>query len=93
MADSPLHVLIIHRRDATEGYAQYLEGEGFFVSEANDSDDGVAKALALNPNFIVLDFDLDGETTSRLKSHATTSGIPVIALAKLDAVRVKGPVS
>lgn len=88
-----LHVLIIHRRDATEGYGPYLTSEGFRVSEANDSDDGVAKALALKPNFIVLDFDLDGETTDRLKSHISTCGIPVIALAKLDAVRGRGAIS
>ena len=67
--------------------------EGFRVSEASDSDDGVAKALALTPNFIVLDFDLDGETTSRLKAHISTRGIPVIALAKMDEVRARGPVS
>jgi DNA-binding response OmpR family regulator len=89
----PLHVLIIHRRGATEGYGPYLSSEGFQVSEANDSDDGVAKALALKPNFIVLDFDLDGETTDRLKSHISTSGIPVIALAKMDAVRGRGSIS
>ena len=92
-ADSQLHVLIIHRRDATEGYAAYLDSEGFRVSEANDSDDGVAKALALMPDFIVLDFDLDGETTTRLKAHISTRGIPVIALAKMDEVRAKGAVS
>jgi DNA-binding response OmpR family regulator len=91
--DYPLHVLIIHRRNATEGYAAYLTSEGFRVSEANDSDDGVAKALALTPNFIVLDFDLDGETTSRLKAHISTRGIPVIALAKMDEVRARGSVS
>jgi DNA-binding response OmpR family regulator len=91
--DYQLHVLIIHRRNATEGYAAYLTSEGFRVSEANDSDDGVAKALALTPNFIVLDFDLDGETTSRLKAHISTRGIPVIALAKMDEVRTRGSVS
>jgi two-component system OmpR family response regulator len=91
--DYPLHVLIIHRRNATEGYAAYLTSEGFRVSEASDSDDGVAKALALTPNFIVLDFDLDGETTSRLKAHISTRGIPVIALAKMDEVRARGSVS
>jgi PleD family two-component response regulator len=53
----------------------------------------VAKALALMPDFIVLDFDLDGETTTRLKAHISTRGIPVIALAKLDEVRAKGVVS
>ena len=84
----PLHVLIIHRRDATEGYGAYLSSEGFQVTEANDSADGVAKALALQPDLIVLDFDLDGETTGRLKSHLSTCGIPVIALAKMDAIRM-----
>ena len=92
-ADSQLHVLIIHRRDATEGYGAYLGSEGFRVSEANDSDDGVAKALELMPDFIVLDFDLDGETTARLKAHISTRGIPVIALTKMDEVRTRGSLS
>jgi DNA-binding response OmpR family regulator len=88
----PLHILVIHRKDATEGYATYLTSEGFVVTEANDSDDGVEKALATDPNLIVLDFDLDGETTDRLKAHISTRGIPVIALAKMDAVRKAGSV-
>ena len=91
--DFQLHVLVIHRRDATEGYAAYLASEGFRVSEANDSADGVVKALALMPDFIVLDFDLDGETTTRLKGHISTRGIPVIALAKMEEVRNRGSVS
>jgi DNA-binding response OmpR family regulator len=87
-----LHVLIIHRPDATEAYATYLRGEGFVVSEATDSADGIAKALALAPDFIILDFALDGETTSRLKAHITTRAIPVIALAKMDEIRREGSV-
>jgi DNA-binding response OmpR family regulator len=81
-----VHVLIIHRNDETQKYAEYLRSEGFQATEANDTDEGVAKALALKPNLIVLDFDLDGETTSRLKAHALTAEIPVIALAKMEAV-------
>jgi len=45
------------------------------------------------PDFIVLDFDLDGETTTRLKANISTRGIPVIALARMDEVRTKGAVS
>jgi DNA-binding response OmpR family regulator len=86
----PLHVLFIHRREGSEGYAAYLRSEGFKTTEADNSDDGVAKALALSPDFIVLDFDLDGETTSRLKANISTSRIPVIALAKLAEVRTQG---
>jgi DNA-binding response OmpR family regulator len=81
-----VHVLIIHRSDETQQYAEYLRTEGFHATEASDTDEGVAKALALKPNFIVLDSDLDGETTARLKAHALTAGIPVIALAKMEAV-------
>jgi DNA-binding response OmpR family regulator len=92
-ADPPLHLLLIHRRDAREGYAGYLRSEGFRVTEAIDSADGVVKALALRPDLIVLDFDLDGETTDGLKAHISTSGIPIIALAKMEAVRNRGPVS
>ena len=92
-AEKPLHVLIIHRRDATEGYAAYLTSEGFRTTEANASDEGVAKAIAEVPDFILLDFDLDGETTARLKAHITTCGIPVIALAKMAGVRDRGPLS
>jgi len=40
-----------------------------------------------------LDFDLDGETTTRLKADISTRGIPVIALAKMDAVRARGSLS
>jgi DNA-binding response OmpR family regulator len=97
MPDPPtpaVHVLIIHRNDETQAYAEYLRSEGFEATEATDSADGVAKALALKPDFIVLDFDLDGETTSRLKTHALTSKIPVIALAKMDEVlKARGPLA
>ena len=48
---------------------------------------------ALMPDFIVLDFDLDGETTARLKAHISTRGTPVIALAKMEEVRQRGSVS
>ena len=91
--DVRLHVLFIHRRDATEGYAAYLTSEGFKTTEANSTDEGVKKAIAEKPDLIVLDFDLDGETTARLKAHVTTRGIPVIALAKMAAVRSQGRMS
>jgi DNA-binding response OmpR family regulator len=84
--------LIIHRRDPTEGYAAYLDSEGPRVSDANDNDDGVARAFALMPDFIVLDFDHDGETTPRLNAHISTRGIPVIAVAKMEEIRAKGAV-
>ena len=86
----PVHVLVIHRPNQSEAYAPYLRSEHFKVTEANDSDEGVTKALAVHPDFIVLDFDLDGETTRRLKAHIETRGIPVIALARMHEMGTPG---
>lgn len=86
----PLHILIIHSHDATEGYAEYLRSEGFLTTEAIGSADGIETALEQAPDLIVLDFDLDGETTGRLKADMSTRGIPVIALAKMEHVRTHG---
>jgi DNA-binding response OmpR family regulator len=77
-----LHVLIIGRTDAPDGYAASLCAKGFRVTEAHDSDEGIAAAIAFTPDLIVLDFDLDGATvTARLRANLSTHSIPVIALA------------
>jgi hypothetical protein len=44
-------------------------------------------------NLTVHDFDLDGEITNCLKTHLSTPGIQVVALAKMDAVRKTGSFS
>jgi hypothetical protein len=69
-AESQLHVLIIHRRDATDGYAAYLSSEGFRTGEATDSDDGVAKALVLMPDFL----SSPSQRWMKSRSKAASSG-------------------
>lgn len=61
-----------------------LERKGYKVSVAVDGAEGVAQALALKPNLVLMDLSLpvmDGwEAIRRLKAHPETAGIPVIAL-------------
>ena len=75
-------VLIIHRRDCADGYAKFLKQKGYVVSEAYDSDAGVAAARTSPPNLIILDWALADATLPRLKEHELTRRIPVVALTE-----------
>jgi len=61
-----------------------LERKGYKVSMAVDGAEGVAQALALKPNLVLMDLSLpvmDGwEAIRRLKANPETAGIPIIAL-------------
>jgi len=61
-----------------------LERKGYKVSMAVDGAEGVAQALALKPNLVLMDLSLpvmDGwEAISSLKANPETARIPVIAL-------------
>ena len=58
--------------------------DGFEVLVAEDGEAGCAKAIAENPDVILMDLDLpvvDGwETSRRLKNDPATHDIPIIAL-------------
>ncbi|HEY2014063.1 MAG TPA: response regulator [Bryobacteraceae bacterium] len=58
--------------------------QGFEVISAVDGEQGVAMAMAVLPDIILMDMSLpilDGwEATRRLKAEASTKSIPVIAL-------------
>jgi DNA-binding response OmpR family regulator len=63
-------------------YADCLRASGFRVEEAHSGPHGVDRAIALQPDLIVLDFGLvGGEIVSRLR-RAIASAIPIIALAE-----------
>jgi CheY-like chemotaxis protein len=61
-----------------------LTSAGFDVLLARDGEEGIAMAIANQPDLILMDLDLpviDGwEATRRLKSRPDTGGIPIIAL-------------
>ena len=87
----PPLVLMIHRPHGVEAYGGYLTTAGFRVAEAKDGQHGFDQAVALLPDFIVLDFHLNGDLVARLKHHDTTSKIPIIALAELARLRGASP--
>ena len=61
-----------------------LERKGYKVSMAVDGAEGVAQALALKPDLVLMDLSLpvmDGwEAIRRLKANPETTEVPVIAL-------------
>ena len=61
-----------------------LEPEGFEVVVAHDGVDGLARAVADQPDLVLMDMSLpivDGwEATRRMKANPATARIPVIAL-------------
>ena len=73
--DNDDNTFILYRR---------LTSAGFEVLLARDGEEGIAMAVANQPDLIVMDLDLpviDGwEATRRLKSRPETGGIPIIAL-------------
>lgn len=63
-------------------YRIVLEAEGYRVVEASQGASAIAKAIALRPDVILLDFDmpqLDGAQACRwLKTSPETSHIPIV---------------
>jgi CheY-like chemotaxis protein len=72
-----------------------LERRGYLVRFAEDGPSGLAAALSLHPNVILMDIglgEMDGwEVTRRLKADPRTENIPVIALtaSAFESDRVK----
>jgi two-component system cell cycle response regulator len=70
-----------------------LRPEGLVLQHALSSEEGLAKALAIKPDLILLDVDmplLSGfEVCQRLKDDPVTASIPVIFLTGASAVQTK----
>lgn len=66
----------------------WFEQHGFEVSIAQDGEDGIARALRVCPDLILLDVMMPGidgfETCRRLKAHERTRNIPVIFMTSLN---------
>jgi two-component system phosphate regulon response regulator OmpR len=88
MADDP-HILVVED-DARlrERLARYLAGEGFRVTSACDAADAGAKLRAINPDLMVLDVMMPGETglqfTQRLRREQGHD-LPVLLLTARGA--------
>jgi two-component system cell cycle response regulator DivK len=79
----PLVLIVEDNSDTRALYAMYFVAKGFRVETATDGEDGIDKALDVNPDIVVMDLALprlDGfEATRRLKADRRTAHIPIIA--------------
>jgi CheY-like chemotaxis protein len=70
--------------DQRELYAGYLVYLGYRVEEAAGGVEGIAKAVELRPDLIIMDLAMPGldgfDATRVLKAISLTKGIPVVAL-------------
>jgi two-component system, cell cycle response regulator DivK len=82
--EMPLVLVVDDYQDAREMYAEYLSFSGFRVVEAATGTEAVEKALALQPDVLLMDLSLPGmdgwAATRQLKSDERTKRIPVLAL-------------
>jgi two-component system, cell cycle response regulator DivK len=80
----PLVLLVDDLADQRQIYKEYLEYGGFAVELASSAPDGIAKAIELQPDIIVMDLSMPGidgfEATRVLKAVSLTRHIPVVAL-------------
>lgn len=81
-ARPPPTVLFIHNGAPFEGHVKHLRNAGLRVTECH-AEEALRQALRLQPHFVVLDSDCDGEVTAQLKADSRTKEIPVVALVEL----------
>jgi len=70
--------------DGRRMYADWLTLAGFRVEEAHNGLQALERALELQPDIVVADLNIPGidgfELTRRIKQHARTHDIPVLAI-------------
>lgn len=79
------HILLVEDNEMNRDMlSRRLERKGFEITIAVDGEEGVAKALSVKPDLILMDMSLpkiDGwEATRQVKANPETASIPVIAL-------------
>jgi adenylate cyclase len=90
MRERPLILAVDDTPENLEILCVRLEAQGYAVETAADGEEGLAKALALRPDLVLLDVmmpKMDGiEVVRRLKGEAAVPFVPVILVtAKADA--------
>jgi two-component system cell cycle response regulator DivK len=81
----PKKILIVDdNQDGRELVVKILKNRGYQMIEAVDGEEALEKAIAENPDLILMDISIpkiDGyEVTKRLKSQVTFKNTPIIAL-------------
>jgi len=80
---APLVLLVDDLADQRTMYREYLEYAGFGVALAGSAPEGIAKAIDMQPDVVVMDLSMPGidgfEATRVLKAVSLTRHIPVVA--------------
>lgn len=79
----PPLVLLLHNHTSVVEMIRYLKGNGLRVENRPNDANVLAAVVDIDPDLIVLDFAVDGDTVEILKGDARTEHIPLIALAEM----------
>lgn len=88
VGSAPLVLLVDDDQHTREGWAEFLVGSGYRVTEASDGPEALAKIASRKPDIVLVDLGiprLDGwELTRRIKSAPAWQHIAVVAVSGLD---------
>lgn len=79
----PPLVLLLHNHTSVVEMISYLKDNGLRVENRRNDAEMLAAVVDMDPDLIVLDFAVDGDTVETLKGDARTQNIPLIALAEM----------
>ena len=95
--EQPMRILIVDdEEEVRASMREYLESNGFAITEAADGEEALARAFTEKPDLLLLDLRLpkvDGcQVCQTLKGNPITSVIPIIMVTALNATpqKVKG---
>ena len=85
MQSNPKRILIVDDcKDARDVYELWLSMRGYNVAVAGDGQEGLDKALQVQPDLVIMDLSLPvvsgWEATRRLKTDERTRHIPILIL-------------
>ena len=86
----PPLVLLLHNHTSVVEIIAYLKDNGLRVANRRNDDDMLAAVVEVDPDLIVLDFAVNGDTVETLKGDGRTHHIPLIALADMCRLRPSG---
>ena len=86
----PPLVLLLHNHTSVVEIIAYLEGSGLRVAHRQNDADMLAAVVDVDPDLIVLDFAVDGETVKTLKGDSRTHHIPLIGLTDVCQLGPRG---
>ncbi|HUE96290.1 MAG TPA: response regulator [Longimicrobiaceae bacterium] len=87
MQNSPSILIAEDNPDSRDALRTLLEAYGFRVTEAENGEEAVRKALTIRPDLILMDIMMpimDGlEATKRLRGTAEMAKVPIVALTAM----------